>query len=252
MKSFKKIVIAGMLAFVLLGSTVQPVAAAAPDFSSLSPEARATLLTTLLKQLVYLQEQLALITANEKANIELEEPSPVTAADYTKGAADAKIKLITYTDFDCPFCKSFHSTLNTIVNRYPDVSITYRHYPLEQLFPNSKKLSIAAECAGRVGGDAAFYQFTDSVFNLRGLNDRTDMSKLSTYAQSAGVQAALFEACRNSNEAELAVLADIKEGTALSVTGAPQSYFFKNGEMGKMQGAQPLIVVEQIIENLLK
>ena len=253
MLRFKKMMVGGILALALLVPAVQPAAAATPDYSMLTPQARATLLTALMKQLVYLQEQLAIITAAEdKAAGKEPQPSAVTAADYTKGAADAKIKIVTYTDFDCPFCKQFHTTLSTIAQKYPEVSITYRHFPLEQLHPNAKKLSIAAECVGQLGGDKAFYTFVDSVFNLRSVNDRTDLSKLPTYAQSAGVNTSSFATCRTSDGAETAVETDIKEGTDISVMGTPLSFVFANSEIGEINGAQPLSVVEQMIDTLLE
>jgi len=253
MIGFKKIITGGMLALVLLVPTIPPVAAATPDYSMLTPEARAALLTALMKQLVYLQEKLALIKAGEDTAASIKtQPSPVTADDFTKGAVDANIKIVTFTDFDCPFCKQFHTTLSTVAHKYPDVSITYRHFPLEQLHPNAKKLSIAAECVGQIGGDKAFYTFVDSVFNLRNINDQTDMSKLAGYAQSAGIDPSAFATCRTTDKAQAAVETDMKEGKAISVAGTPQSFVFKNGEIAELSGAQPLVVVEQIIENLLE
>lgn len=250
---FKKLVAGGMLGVLLAMTLTHTAAAATPDYSQLSPEARNTLLNVLIKQLTLLQEQLDIIRAAEKKAMIVEsQPRPVDTQDYTKGAVNAPIKILTYTDFDCPFCKNFHTTLSSIVTTYPQVSITYRHFPLEQLHPNAKKLSIAAECVGQLGGDQAFFTFIDSVFNLRRVNDQTDMSKLESYAKSAGVQSTAFAACRASKTASDAVEADMDDAIAVSVMGTPTSYVFKNDKIAVISGAQPLAVVEEIIDNLLK
>src|SRR3989344_3220504 len=57
--------------------------------------------------------------------------------DHIRGSADAKVVFIEYSDFDCPFCKSFHPTAKQIFDKYGgEVSWIYRHFPLEQLHPN--------------------------------------------------------------------------------------------------------------------
>jgi protein-disulfide isomerase len=252
MTQYKKLLIGGVLSMLLMVPLAPQVHAASPDYSMLTPEARVTLLNALIKQLVYLQEQLDIIRAAEKQAATASDPRPVTPRDYTKGAADAQIQILTFTDFDCPFCKKFHETLNSIVTTYPEVSITYRHFPLEQLHPNAKDLSVAAECVGQLKGDVEYYSFVDSVFNSRDFNETTDMSKITSYATAAGVRSADFAACRKSTAALAAVEADMKEGTAIRVQGTPTSYVFKNGEFGIINGAQPQMVVEQMIETLLQ
>ena len=176
----------------------------------------------------------------------------MTAADYTRGPVAAKIQIVTFSDFECPFCKTFHGTLNAILAKYPTVSATYRHYPLEQLHPNAMQLSVAAECVGLLGGDAAFWKFVDSSFASREVNAKTQMSRLPEFATSAGVASSAYTSCIAGAAAKNAVNADIADGTKASISGTPNSFIFKNGvKVDTILGSQPLSVVEAKIAKLL-
>lgn len=247
--NFRKIIVGMVVVMCIFSTTLSPVLAAPTSTFSMAPEVRAALLVKLLDQLKVLQAELALILAAEsKTKIS---PLPVNVSDYTRGPADARIKIVTFTDFDCPFCKLFHETLNTVVTKYSDVSISYRNFPLEQIHPNSKKLSIAAECVGTIGGDVAFWKFIDLAFDSRAVNDKTNMNKLTDFASSAGVSVKTFEACLKGTVAEANVVADMKEGLAAGVSGTPQSFIFKDDvKVSKIDGSQPLVIVEELIKNL--
>lgn len=88
----------------------------------------------------------------------------VTSADYVKGNADARIVLVEYSDFSCPFCKQFHTTMEQVMAQYEgDVAWVYRHYPF--LGPASTSAAVAAECVGEIAGPEAFWQFTDMIMS---------------------------------------------------------------------------------------
>ena len=92
--------------------------------------------------------------------------APVTAEDHIKGSADAAVVIVEYSDFDCPFCSRFHDTMNEIVADYPtdQVAWVYRHLPLEQLHPQAFSVALASECVADIGGNEAFWSFTDGYF----------------------------------------------------------------------------------------
>jgi len=224
----------------------------------LAPAAKEALIQTLLAQVKLLQAQLVELQKAEamraqqgtKDNRKLF-PSAVTAADYTKGSLTAPIQIVTYTDLDCPFCKMFHTTLSSIAKNYPDVAITYRHFPLEQLHPNAVGLAIAAECVGSLAGDAAFWKFIDGLFASREINKQTDMAQIPSLALQAGVSNSALTQCRQSEGARRAVEADSAEGVKSGVQGTPMSFVFYNGQVGEINGAQPLLVVEKTLNLLL-
>ncbi len=87
--------------------------------------------------------------------------SPVTADDNIKGSLDAPIKIVEYSDFDCPFCSRFHASMNQIAENNDDVVWAYRHMPLDQLHPNARTVAQISECVAKLGGNDAFWAFAD-------------------------------------------------------------------------------------------
>lgn len=84
--------------------------------------------------------------------------------DHLMGNPDAQVKIIEYSDFECPYCKIFHATLNKIVaESNGSVSWVYRHWPLHQ---NSFEKLVAAECVAQIKGNDAFWKYSDLLFGL--------------------------------------------------------------------------------------
>jgi len=90
--------------------------------------------------------------------------NPVTEDDHIKGDLNAPIKIIEYSDFDCPFCSRFHETMDQVVSQNDDVAWVYRHFPLDQLHPNARTVAQISECVANLGGNEAFWTFTDGYF----------------------------------------------------------------------------------------
>jgi protein-disulfide isomerase len=91
---------------------------------------------------------------------------PVTEEDYLLGDRNSRYILFEYSDYDCPFCSSFHATAKEFTEANADVAWVYRQFPLDQLHPNARAKSEAALCAGEVGGNDAFWAFSDAMFGL--------------------------------------------------------------------------------------
>lgn len=84
--------------------------------------------------------------------------------DHILGNPNAPIKIIEYSDFECPYCKIFHATMNKIVaESNGNVSWVYRHWPLHQ---NSFEKAIAAECVASIKGNEAYWQYSELLFGL--------------------------------------------------------------------------------------
>lgn len=94
----------------------------------------------------------------------LELVTPVTQDDHIRGNIDAKVVIIEYSDYDCPFCSRFHLSMSAIADKYDpsEVAWVYRHFPLESLHPNAPVIAQAAECVAKVAGEEAFWTFTDA------------------------------------------------------------------------------------------
>lgn len=82
-------------------------------------------------------------------------------AGYIKGNKDAKIKIMEYTDFECPFCNRSFPTIEALLTKYGNqISLEYRSYPLS-FHADAKKAAEAAMCAGEQG---KFWEMHDKIF----------------------------------------------------------------------------------------
>lgn len=89
---------------------------------------------------------------------------PVDAEDRVLGSANAPVTIIEYSDLECPFCIRFHATQETLMKEYAGkIKWVHRHFPLD-FHANAKPYAYAAECAGEIGGNDAFWKMIDYIF----------------------------------------------------------------------------------------
>jgi protein-disulfide isomerase len=89
---------------------------------------------------------------------------PVTADEHIYGNPDAKVTIVEYSDFECPYCKQFQPTLKKIVDESNgNVRWVYRNYPLHQ---HSFEKLLAAECVAKLKGNDAYWKYADLLFGL--------------------------------------------------------------------------------------
>jgi len=182
-------------------------------------------------------------------------PKPVTEADYIKGNPNAPILMIEYSDYDCPFCKQYHATLNQIMDEYGvtgRVAWVYRQFPLGQLHPNSPKVSEAALCVGDIGGNDAFWKFTDQIFEERELDEATNIVRLPEFAVNAGVSREEYMACMESNKMKQAVIDSVTDGFNIGARGTPHTVLIVGNQQAVISAAQPYETVKGIIDNLIQ
>jgi protein-disulfide isomerase len=148
--------------------------------------------------------------------------APVTDRDHVRGPANAKVTLIEYSDFECPFCKRFHPTMLQLMQEYGDqVRWVYRHFPLS-FHQNAQKQSEASECVAELGGNEKFWQFTDKLYERTTSNGTGfALDKLPDLAAEVGVNKAKFEECLNSGKYADYVKQDFQGGVTAGVTGTP-------------------------------
>jgi protein-disulfide isomerase len=179
---------------------------------------------------------------------------PVDSTDNIKGNPNASILIVEYSDYDCPFCKTFHTTMTQIMNEYGadgKIAWVYRQFPIAQLHPNSPRISEAALCVDDIGGNDAFWKFSDSIFQGRNIDQSTNLSKLPEYAELAGVKKEEFLACLDSGKMKEKVAASYADAAGAGIKGTPNSFILIGNQKVSIEGAQPYEVVKQIVENLI-
>jgi protein-disulfide isomerase len=141
----------------------------------------------------------------------------------TRGGSNAAVRIIEFSDFQCPYCQMAYGVVKQIEQEYGEkVSITYMHFPLTTIHPQAQKAAEAAECAYRQN-ESAFWKFHDWMFENRAL----DIDSLKAYASTIGLNTTQFNKCLDGGEATARVLEDQKIGGENGISGTPG--FFING-----------------------
>jgi protein-disulfide isomerase len=166
---------------------------------------------------------------------------PIDEYDPVRGPADAKVTMVEFTDYQCPYCQRYYNeTYERIIEEYGDqIRYVLKDLPLISIHPEAVPASIAAHCANE---QDSFWEYHGQLFIQEfGLNDQAYQS----YAQNLQLNMSTFNDCLDSGRYDQAVMADIE---ILTAVGAPLSTptFFINGRY--IAGAQPFENFAQIIE----
>ncbi|MFA6341210.1 MAG: thioredoxin domain-containing protein [Candidatus Paceibacterota bacterium] len=140
--------------------------------------------------------------------------------DHILGNPDAPIVIVEYGDTECPPCKMFQSTMQTVMSAYGKdgkVAWVFRHSPLESLHSKASKEAEATECANKLGGNAMFWKYIDALYVMTTSNDTLDPSKLPIIAKEVGLDVAKFNECLSSGAEKARVASDLAE--AIKITG---------------------------------
>ncbi|MEM5802068.1 MAG: thioredoxin domain-containing protein [Candidatus Aenigmatarchaeota archaeon] len=155
------------------------------------------------------------------------------------GPADAKVKIIEFSDYSCPFCARVEPTIKQILQNYPhQVRWVYRDFPIHE---QGWKAAEAANCAREQG---KYWEYHDLLFENQQFLSVRD---LKLYAIRLNLNPDKFDTCLDSGKYASEVKKDFNDGKAMGVTGTPT--FFINGEI--IVGAQPYSVFQAAVEKAL-
>lgn len=185
-------------------------------------------------------------------------PPPVTRVeldddDPVRGNVNAKVAIVEFSDYECPFCGRFHAqTLPSLKKDYIDtgkVQYIFRDFPLE-FHPNAISASIAANCAGEQG---VYWEMHDSLFVNQ---KRLGKALYEELAKTLKVNTVSFDTCLKDEKQAKEVTSDFVYGQSVGIEGTPT--FFVGRVDGKklvdviqIVGAQPPAVFSRAIESLL-
>ncbi len=159
----------------------------------------------------------------------------------SKGPASAKVTIVEFSDFQCPFCSRVLPTTKQIFDTYGNkVRMVFRHMPL----PFHDKAPLAAEASMAAHAQGKFWQMHDALFAQQ---DKLDRAGLEAAAQKIGLDMAKFKADLDSGKWKAKVQADIDAANKLGGLGTPT--FFVNGK--KVEGAVPFEMFKAKIDPLL-
>jgi protein-disulfide isomerase len=187
----------------------------------------------------------------------MEDVSISTAGGQSLGDAKAKVMLVEFTDYQCPYCGRYgNDTFSKLIDGYVKtgkVRYTIRNFPIQQLHPLAEKAAEAAECAGDQG---RYWEMHERLFKNQ---HALDVKELPGHARALGLDPVKFQQCIDSGQFTAKVMADVADGTKLKVSGTPMFYFgypddkdpSKLRAVKLLSGAQPLSAFTDILEALL-
>jgi len=147
---------------------------------------------------------------------------------HREGDPDAKVAIVEFSDFQCPFCVQAFRDLRRLVRGRRDVSLVFRHFPLDAtcnvhvkrtLHPDACLAACAAECAGRQG---RFWQYHDVLFEN---NEHLDRESLFRYARELGLDLGAFRVCLDDPATLARVGEDVAAASRVGVTSTPTIFF---------------------------
>jgi protein-disulfide isomerase len=161
----------------------------------------------------------------------------VDATGPSRGGKNARVVIVEFADFECPYCAKAHETVLAVMKAYGDkVRVVFRHYPLS-FHPKAPKAAEATACADEQG---KFWEMHDALFESQEL----DEGALRMQAKQIGLDQAKFDGCMDSGRAMVLVKRDMAAGQQAGVSGTPA--FFINGFM--LSGAQPEEAFRKLID----
>jgi protein-disulfide isomerase len=175
---------------------------------------------------------------------------PGSRVERIKGNPDAKVTVLEYSDFQCPFCVMyFNQTYRQVDERYVKtgkVRYIFRSLPIASLHPQAQKASEAAECAGDQG---KFWEMHDLLFGKQSewAGKPTAMDVFKGYAKSLGLDEGRFQACLDSGLYAGLMIENARAAQAVGITGTPA--FVIGNRL--LPGAYPIEAFVQVIEEEL-
>lgn len=158
-----------------------------------------------------------------------------------RGPASAKVTIVEFSDFQCPFCKRGYQTMEQVLKMYPnDVKMVFKNKPLP-MHPEAEPAAKAAAAAGKQG---KFWEMHDALFNNQ---DKLASAFYEEQAKKLGLNIDQFKKDMASPEVEKIIKDDSALADSLGVQGTPN--FFVNGVA--VQGAYPADYFKKIVDRWL-
>lgn len=164
----------------------------------------------------------------------------LVAGGVSAGSADSKVKVVEFSDFECPFCSRAADTINKLKADYGDkIHVVFRQYPLDF----HKNAHLAHQAALAANAQGKFWEFHDKLFQNQRALSRED---LETYAKDLGLDLEKFKAALDAGTYKAEVDADIALGGKVGVDGTPTLFINgkRAGNPGDVDGVKAMIDAE--------
>ena len=163
-----------------------------------------------------------------------------------KGAADAPVEIVEFSDFQCPHCKRAWPKVEQLLSQSSNARLVFQNFPLSNIHKWADRAAGYAECISRKNADQ-FWKFAQEVFDQQeNINDQNAVDKLNTIASDAGADPAATATCADSADTKARVNQQYQLGAALGVTGTPT--LFLNGRKIENVNDTPIEIMKQMVD----
>lgn len=160
----------------------------------------------------------------------------ITPEDTTQGVPEAKVKVVIFSDFQCPYCKVFFKSLRDVMKDYSDrVLFAYKELPLD-MHAQANSASLAALCAGEQG---KFWEYGDKLYTSQDdWGKAKDTAKFKQYAVAMGLKTQDFNQCLDSKKFQEKIDTNKAEATSFEISGTPAVFVGDQFESGAVTADQ--------------
>jgi protein-disulfide isomerase len=209
-------------------------------------EVKAALQTALKQAKIQAARETYLRDLQQHAEFAILLRPPIVQVEYDpirmKGSLSARVVVVEFSDFSCPFCREAEQTLGEVLAKYGGrVSLAYRDFPLREVHPRAQLAAEASRCAEEQG---KFWEYHDLLFGNQSKQSREDLLE---NARKIALDEKRFASCMDSGKYKPQIDKDVQDAIRIGVSGTPG--FFINGIF--LAGAQPASAFEKIIDEAL-
>ncbi len=179
-------------------------------------------------------------------------PKKTPAGQHLYGNPDARFTLVEFSDFECPFCKSFHQTLKRLVDS-SDGLVNWQFTSLPLHNPTSQQEAEAAECVAEVKGNPGFWVFANEIF-MHTRSNGGGLPDMESLLHTTGVDVALHQECLRTGKAKEIINKAMQEAQSLGVDGTPATLVIDHlsGKKQIVSGAQPPQAIAAVIQKMMQ
>jgi len=163
-----------------------------------------------------------------------------------KGAPDAPVEIVEFSDFQCPHCKRAWPKIEQLMSQSPNARLVFENFPLSNIHKWADRAAGYADCIARKSPDQ-FWKFAQEVFDQQEqINEQNTVDKLNAIATDSGADAAATATCADSTETKVRVNQQYQLGVSLGVTGTPT--LFLNGRKIANVNDTPIEIMKEMVD----
>lgn len=168
----------------------------------------------------------------------------INEKDPIFGSKDAKVKVVVFSDYQCPYCKLLFTSLRDTMKQYKDnVVFDYKHLPLD-FHPQANNAALASTCAQEQG---KFWEYSDKLYASQAewSNAKDVSGKFKEYARTLGLKSADFNNCLDNKKYQNKIDADKSEASDFGISGTPALFINDDFETGALSADQLKTAIDE-------